>query len=210
MAYNQRYGSMGVLSYMLNSTSSSLHAGNRVNCHEISAMLSSLHYKNKGVKSDCSNCRGITLPSSAGKVPARLLLNKLVLSITKNHLPESQCDFRANRGATNMVFVLRQLQEKYRKKNKVLPATFVELIKAFDAVSRKGLWQILDQLGCPPIPNHDHPASERPTRTSPPEQQHIRAIPHQQRCEAGLCPSTNSLQYLFQHDTQAGHCRPRC
>ena len=49
-----------------------------------------------------------------------------------------------------MVFVLRQLQEKCREQNKGLYVTFVDLTKAFDTVSRKGLWQILERLGCPP------------------------------------------------------------
>ena len=49
-----------------------------------------------------------------------------------------------------MVFVLRQLQEKCREQNKGLYITFVDLTKAFDTVSRKGLWAILEKLGCPP------------------------------------------------------------
>ena len=48
-----------------------------------------------------------------------------------------------------MVFLLRQLQEKCREQNKGLYVTFVDLIKAFDTVSRKGLWLILKRLGCP-------------------------------------------------------------
>ena len=107
-------------------------------------------YKNKGEKSDCSNYRGITLLSIAGKILARILLNRLIPSVAANHLPESQCGFRSNRGTTDMVFVLRQLQEKCREQNKGLYITFVDLTKAFDTVSRNGLWQILKRLGCPP------------------------------------------------------------
>ena len=106
-------------------------------------------YKNKGEKSDCSNYRGITLLSIAGKILARVLLNRL-LPIAEDHLPESQCGFRANRGTTDMVFVLRQLQEKCREQNKGLYVTFVDLTKAFDTVSRRGLWIIMERLGCPP------------------------------------------------------------
>ena len=60
------------------------------------------------------------------------------------------CGFRTNRGTTDMVFVLRQLQEKCREQNKGLYVTFVDLTKAFDTVSRKGLWLIMERLGCPP------------------------------------------------------------
>ena len=66
-------------------------------------------YKNKGEKSDCSNYREITLLSIAGKVLARVLLNRLVPTIAEENLPESQCGFRANRGTTDMVFVPHRL-----------------------------------------------------------------------------------------------------
>ncbi|KAL0156964.1 hypothetical protein M9458_048210 [Cirrhinus mrigala] len=107
-------------------------------------------YKNKGEKSDCSNYRGITLLSIAGKILTRLLLNWLVPAIAEDLLPESQCSFRANRSTTDMVFVLRQLQEKCREQNRGLYITFVDLTKAFNTVSRQGMWQILERLGCPP------------------------------------------------------------
>ena len=54
-------------------------------------------YKNKGEKSDCSNYRGITLLSIAGKILARVLLNRLIPNIAEEIMPESQCGFRANR-----------------------------------------------------------------------------------------------------------------
>ena len=106
-------------------------------------------YKNKGVKSDRLNYRGITLLSIAGKILARVLLNRLVPSIAADHIPECQCGFRAKKSTTDMVFSLRQLQEKCREQNKGLYITFVDLTKAFDTVSRKGLWLIMKRLGCP-------------------------------------------------------------
>ena len=75
-------------------------------------------------KSDCSNYRGITLLSIAGKILARVLLNRLVPAVGDHHLPESQCGFRTNRGTTDMVFVPRQLQEKCREQNKGLYVTY--------------------------------------------------------------------------------------
>lgn len=106
-------------------------------------------YKNKGEKWD-SNYRGITLLSIAGKVLARILLNRLIPSIIEGFTPESQCGFRANRGTTDMIFVLRQIQEKCREQNMGLFVAFIDLTKVFDTVSRDGLWKILSQLGCPP------------------------------------------------------------
>jgi len=107
-------------------------------------------YKSKGDKSDCSNYRGITLLSIAGKILARVLLNRLTPTIAHENTPESQCGFRANRGTTDMIFVLRQIQEKCREQNMPLYAAFIDLTKAFDTVSRDGLWSILARLGCPP------------------------------------------------------------
>ena len=59
--------------------------------------------------------------------------------ITQENMPESQCGFRSNRGTVNMIFILRQIQEKCREQNMGLYAAFVDLTKAFDTVSRDGL-----------------------------------------------------------------------
>ena len=48
-----------------------------------------------------------------------------------------------------MIFVLGQIQEKCREQNMGLYAAFVDLTKAFDTVTRDGLWKILARLGCP-------------------------------------------------------------
>ena len=49
-----------------------------------------------------------------------------------------------------MVFSLRQLQEKCREQQMPLYIAFIDLTKAFDLVSRDGLFQILPEIGCPP------------------------------------------------------------
>ena len=56
-------------------------------------------YKNKGEKSECSNYRGITLLSIAGKLLARVLLNRLIPTMAQENTPESQCGFWSNRGS---------------------------------------------------------------------------------------------------------------
>ena len=48
-----------------------------------------------------------------------------------------------------MIFTARQLQEKCQEQKCDLYTTFVDLTKAFDTVSRDGLWKILAKYGCP-------------------------------------------------------------
>ena len=48
-----------------------------------------------------------------------------------------------------MIFTARQLQEKCQEQNMDIYMMFVDLTKAFDAVSRGGLWKIIAKFGCP-------------------------------------------------------------
>ena len=48
-----------------------------------------------------------------------------------------------------MIFTARQLQEKCQEQNIDLHMTFMDLTKAFDTVSREGLWKIMPKFGCP-------------------------------------------------------------
>ena len=80
------------------------------------AVLVSLH-QNNGEQSDCSNYRGITLLSIAGKILAHVLLNRLIPTIAQGNTPGSQCGFGSNRGTTDMILVLRQIQKKCREQN---------------------------------------------------------------------------------------------
>ncbi|RJG09513.1 hypothetical protein D4A39_17335, partial [Alcanivorax profundi] len=74
-------------------------------------------YKNKGDRSDCNNYRGISLLSTVGKAFARVVLNRLQVLADRVY-PESQCGFRAKRSTIDMVFSLRQLQEKCREQRR--------------------------------------------------------------------------------------------
>ena len=65
-------------------------------------------------------------------------------------VPESQCGFRAERSTIDMIFSLRPLQEKCREQQMPLYVAFIDLTKAFDLVSREGLFKILPKIGCPP------------------------------------------------------------
>ena len=106
-------------------------------------------YKRKRNRQSCDNHRGISLLSIAGKALARVLLNRLIEHLEGGLLPESQCGFRKERGTIDMVFAARQLQERCQEQNVGLYSTFVNLTKAFNTVSREGLWKIMAKYGRP-------------------------------------------------------------
>ena len=52
----------------------------------------------------------IFLLTIAGKLFARVLLNRLIVPLELGLLPESQCGFRGGRGTVDTIFAARQLQ----------------------------------------------------------------------------------------------------
>nr|VZI24061.1 unnamed protein product [Spirometra erinaceieuropaei] len=90
--------------------------------------------------------QGISFLNIAGKIFARIILNRLNNHLEGGLLPESQCGFRRHREITDMTFVLRQLQEKCQEVRTHLYSTFVDLTKAFDTVNREGLWKIMHKI----------------------------------------------------------------
>ena len=52
-------------------------------------------------------------------------------------------------GTIDMIFTARQLQEKCQEQNVDLYMTFVDRTKAFDTVSREGLWKIMAKFDRP-------------------------------------------------------------
>ncbi|KAK2180435.1 hypothetical protein NP493_443g04030 [Ridgeia piscesae] len=103
----------------------------------------------KGDRTDCGNYRENSLLSIAGKIFARILLNRLSTHITPEVVPETQCGFRGNRSTVDMILCLRQLQIKCIEQDRQLYMVFVDFSKAFDTVGRTGLWQLPRKYGCP-------------------------------------------------------------
>ena len=65
----------------------------------------------KDSRRDCGNYREISLFSVAGKILARVILNRVEKDICNKLLSEAQCGFRNNRSTIDMIFSLR----KYKK-----------------------------------------------------------------------------------------------
>ena len=105
--------------------------------------------KNKGSKADCGNYRSISLLSVAGTVFTRIVLNRII-AVSEANLPEAQCGFRPGRSTVDMVFTVRQVQEKCLEQNLGLYSVFIDLTKAFDTVNREALWDVLAHYSCPP------------------------------------------------------------
>jgi len=68
-------------------------------------------YSDNSDRAEYGNHRGISLLAIAGKVLARIVLNRLMF-ISEEVLPGSQCGFWAGRSTSDMIFTLHQLQEK--------------------------------------------------------------------------------------------------
>ena len=105
-------------------------------------------YKNKGARNDCNSYRGISLLAVAGKIFGRILMNRIVQHLD-SILPESQCCFRKERSTIDMIFSLRQIQEKCVEQRMDLVCIFIDLMKAYDSVDREALWLVLKKFGFP-------------------------------------------------------------
>ena len=113
------------------------------------ANIKVLHKKKD--RTECSNYRGLSLVAHAGKVLLKIVANRLGdFCEEAGILPEEQCGFRPQRSTTDMMFVVRRLQELGRTSNTSLEICFIDLAKAYDSVDRVLLWEILARFGVPP------------------------------------------------------------
>ena len=80
----------------------------------------------KGSRTECGNYRGISLLSVAGKILAKVLLNRLQ-PLSESIIPETRCGFRPGRGTTDMIFSARQVKEKCREQGCDLCLAFIDI-----------------------------------------------------------------------------------
>ena len=70
--------------------------------------------------------------------------DKMIIYIVDPQLSENQFGFRENKGCSDAIFILRQLQETHIEWNKPLYMAFIDQEKAFDRVVRAELWKCLE------------------------------------------------------------------
>ena len=113
------------------------------------ATINVLHIKKD--RTECNNYRGLSQMAHAGKVLLKIMANRLGdFCEEAGILPEEQCGFRPQRSTTDMMFVVRRLQELGRTSNTSLEICFIGLAKAYDSVDRMLLWEVLARFGVPP------------------------------------------------------------
>ena len=101
-------------------------------------------------RTECGNYRGISLVAHAGKILLKIIARRLSEYCKRvGILPEEQSGFRPNRSTTDMMFVIRRLQELAWKKQIPLYVCSINLTKAYDSIDRTLLWTVLARFGVP-------------------------------------------------------------
>ena len=101
-------------------------------------------------RTECGNYRGISLIAHARKILLKIIARRLSEYCERvGILPEEQNGFRPNRSTTDIMFVIRPLQELAWKKLVPLYVCFIDLTKAYDSVDGTFLWTVLARFGVP-------------------------------------------------------------
>ena len=119
-------------------------------CRSSENMPSSMYAIKKKDRTECVNYRGISLVAHTVKILVKIIARRLSeYCECVGILPEEQSGFRPNRSTTDMMFVIRRLQELARKKQIPFYVCFIDVTKAYDSVDRTLLWTGLDRFGVP-------------------------------------------------------------
>jgi hypothetical protein len=104
-------------------------------------------YKN-GDKTDCSNCRGISLLPTSYKILTNILLYRLTTYVDEI-IGDHQCGLQCNRSNTDQIFCICQILEKKWEYNGTVIQLFIDFSKAYNSVRRQVLYKILIEFGIP-------------------------------------------------------------
>ena len=100
----------------------------------------------KGDPLQCGNYRGLSLLVTARKCYTTIIKGRMNKKL-EEILGEEQAGFRPNRSTTDMIYVLRQIAEKYREYARSLYCNFIDFTKAFDTIWREFLWKAMKHFG---------------------------------------------------------------
>jgi len=95
----------------------------------------------KGDKTDCRNCRDISLLSSTYKLLSNVLLSRLT------PLGIISVDLDATGKQTKQIFCFHQIFEKKWEYNDAVHQLFTNFKKAYDSVTREVLFHIVNEFG---------------------------------------------------------------
>ena len=101
-------------------------------------------YKGKWYPMECGSYRGITLLEHAMKVVERIFEHRTWQQID---IDDRQFGFMKGKGTTDAIFIVRQMQEKFRAKRKKLYFGFVDSEKAFHRVPREVIRWAMRKFG---------------------------------------------------------------
>ena len=93
-------------------------------------------YKGKGTKGKCSNERGITVSSNAGKLLERIINNR---AMTDVQISDAQAGGRKKRATTDHLLILKDIIRQHKRRRKPLYLTFLDVTKAYDKAWLDGL-----------------------------------------------------------------------
>ena len=97
---------------------------------------------------ECDNYRRISQVAPAGKILLKIIASRLSEYCKRvGMLPDGQSGFLPNCFTTDMMFVIRRLQEFAWKKRTPLHECFIDLTKAYDFIDRTLLWTVLPRFG---------------------------------------------------------------
>ena len=105
-------------------------------------------YKGKRDVMNCRAYRVVMLLEHEIKIVEKILKKRIGALVV---LDDMQFGFLPGRETTDAFFILRRMQEEYRKNDKKLYMCFVDLEKAFDRVSRRVMQWALRKGGLPDI-----------------------------------------------------------
>ena len=108
-----------------------------------------IHKGNGKPKEKIENYRPIAVMNVMAKVFGTVINEKLKRWAEENKVwGEEQAGFRKGRGGLeNIVFVMRDIIEKYKKSGKGLYLVFLDIEKAYDTVDRQRLFSLLKHIG---------------------------------------------------------------